>query len=97
MTRQWLRQQLYQPRTGVARWPSVTIRRYATDEKEKEERESFKGQLYQSTSERVQRERADEARFARQRDAQRASSSSGAFLLTSCKLMSTPLVDEVPV
>lgn len=47
---------------------------YATEEKD--ERESFKGQLYQSTNERVQRERADQQRFAQHREAQRASRSS---------------------
>lgn len=52
---------------GARRW-------YAADSKE--ERESFKGQLYQSTHERVQRERADQERFARQRDEEKASNSS---------------------
>ena len=43
---------------------------------DREERESFKGQLYQSTHERVQREKDEQARFAQHRDAERASSGS---------------------
>jgi len=42
---------------------------------EKEEKESFKGQLYQSTAERLQRDKAEQARFAEHREAQRARSS----------------------
>ena len=49
-------------------------RRWYTNEKE--ERESFKGQLYQSTHERVQREKADQERFAQHREAQKASGGS---------------------
>ncbi|KAK4551842.1 D-lactate ferricytochrome c oxidoreductase [Recurvomyces mirabilis] len=45
-------------------------RGYATEERE--ERESFKGQLYQSTNERVDREREQQARYARIREAQKA-------------------------
>ncbi|KAI9840671.1 MAG: hypothetical protein M1830_007921, partial [Pleopsidium flavum] len=33
----------------------------------REEERSFKGQLYESTSQRLQRERAEQARFARER------------------------------
>lgn len=67
-----------------ARWAPAGRRCYAADSKE--ERESFKGQLYQSTHERVQRERADQERFARQRDEEKASQSSfGLFVPISKK------------
>lgn len=77
VTSQWLRHQLRHAtsrRVAVCQAQTSGVRRYATEEKE--ERESFKGQLYHSTHERVQRERADEARFARHRDTQKASGSS---------------------
>ena len=66
---------------GARRW-------YAADTKE--ERESFKGQLYQSTHERVQRERADQERFARQREEEKASQSS--FSLYVPVSMYTPMI-----
>ena len=51
--------------------PQLVARRgYASSDKE--ERESFKGQLYQSTAERVDRERAEQARFAQLREQQKA-------------------------
>ena len=60
------RRQLYQVQAIGSRW-------YATGEKD--ERESFKGELYQSTHERVEREKANDERFARYRDEQRTSQS----------------------
>ena len=74
---QLLRRQLStlaQHRIQCCRVQTISRRWYASDEKE--ERESFKGQLYQSTHERVQREKADQERFAQHRDAQKASGSS---------------------
>ncbi|KJY00415.1 d-lactate dehydrogenase like protein [Zymoseptoria brevis] len=50
----------------------VSFRSYATENR-REERESFKGQLYQATHERVQREREEQARFAAGREAQKRS------------------------
>jgi hypothetical protein len=82
ITSQWLRQQLRHStrgRASVCQLPALGVRSYATQEKD--ERESFKGQLYHSTHERVQRERADEERFARHRDAQRASGSTLGFAI----------------
>ena len=61
--------------SSTSRWAAAGRRWYAADSKEPE-RESFKGQLYQSTHERVQRERADQERFAKQRDEEKASQSS---------------------
>lgn len=63
-----------QKQQSSARWSAAGRRWYAADSKE--ERESFKGQLYQSTHERVQRERADQERFAKVREEQKASQSS---------------------
>ena len=66
-----LRRQL--PRNGALQ--QLNARRcYAADAK-KEEKESFKGQLYQSTAERLQRDKAEQARFAGHREAQKARSS----------------------
>jgi D-lactate dehydrogenase (cytochrome) len=48
----------------------ASIRSYATEDR-REERESFKGQLYQATHERVTRERDEQARFAASREAQK--------------------------
>lgn len=74
----------------ASRWIAGGRRWYATDGKD--ERESFKGQLYQSTHERVQRERADQERFARHREEEKESGSSyglivpvGAYTQTSCR------------
>ena len=50
---------------------------YATEEKE--ERDSFKGQLFKSTYERVLRDKAREERFAQIREAEKASRSSFGF------------------
>ena len=65
---------LAQSQAQACRVQAIGRRWYASGEKE--ERESFKGQLYQSTHERVQREKEQEARFAQHRDAERASGSS---------------------
>lgn len=67
-----LRRQL--PRNGAAVQQLSARRCYAADAK-KEEKESFKGQLYQSTAERLQRDKAEQARFAGHREAQKARSS----------------------
>ena len=64
-----LRRQL--PRNGAAVQQLNARRCYAADAK-KEERESFKGQLYQSTAERLARDKAEQARFAGYREAQKA-------------------------
>jgi D-lactate dehydrogenase (cytochrome) len=67
---------IYRP---TAPWRASRLagqRLYATEQKPKE-RESFKGQLYQSTHERVLREKDEQARFAQQREQQKAASSSG--------------------
>ena len=54
-------------------------RLYATEQKKnesesepKKDKDSFKGQLYQSTQERVIREREEQARFTRYREAEKA-------------------------
>ncbi len=78
ISRQLLRRQLLQPIqkqvqhcraqkcVGGVRW-------YAADGKD--EKESFRGQMYQSTHERVQREQADQQRFAEHREAQKSGGS----------------------
>ena len=59
----------------LCRSQRIGRRWYAAEEKD--QRDSFKGQLYQSTHERVQRERADQERFAQYREAEKSSSSLG--------------------
>ncbi|KAK3723172.1 D-lactate ferricytochrome c oxidoreductase [Vermiconidia calcicola] len=80
--RRWLGRQLCsrhaQPRGQFYRARAFGSRGYATEEKD--ERESFKGQLYQSTHERVQRERADQERFAHHREAQKGGGSLGLYV-----------------
>lgn len=77
-----LRQRLLRGRTPArAATQPVQRRGYAKAAEDKEdeaarERESFKGQLYQSTNERVGRERHQQARFAQLREAQRQSRAS---------------------
>ena len=62
------------PRSTISR---ASLRRaYATDE-----RPDFKGQLYQSTNERVERERAEQARFAATREADKTARGSPPLLL----------------
>ena len=76
ISRQLLRRQLLQPafsKVQICRAQSIGKRWYADGQQQ--ERESFKGQLYQSTHERVQRERADEKRFAEYREARKSGSS----------------------
>ena len=78
ISRQLLRRQLFQPafkRVQVYQAQWVGRRWYADGQQQ--ERESFKGQLYASTHERVQREKADEARFAEYREAQKSRTSLG--------------------
>ena len=67
-----LRRQL--PRNGAVVQQLSARRCYAADAK-KEEKESFKGQLYQSTAERLKRDKAEQERFAGHREAQKARSS----------------------
>ena len=55
----------------------VGQRRYASESGEK----SFKGQLYDSTAQRLQRERADQARFAELRAAQKSSGGTPAWVV----------------
>lgn len=84
--RRLLLQQLSAPlrrRVQPGQAQCVARRWYA---EEKGDRESFKGQLYQSTHERVQRERADQERFARHREAEKASSGSSALAASIGKL-----------
>lgn len=58
------------------------MRSYATEQKkEGEERDSFKGQLYQSTFDRLQREREEQAKFTQQREAQKAARGGGGSLI----------------
>ncbi|KAK3115679.1 D-lactate ferricytochrome c oxidoreductase [Teratosphaeriaceae sp. CCFEE 6253] len=63
--------------SGVRR--PLSRRTYATQDKE--ERESFKGQLYQSTNERVERERGQQARFAQIRESQKRAGGAPAWLV----------------
>lgn len=80
--RQLLRRQLIEAtrcRPQLCRVRPVGYRRYATNERE--EKEDFKGQLYQSTNERVDRERAEQARFAQIRAAQKAAQGRPAWLV----------------
>lgn len=65
---------LAQSRAQACRVQAVGRRWYASGDKE--DRDSFKGQLYQSTHERVQREKEEQSRFAQHRDTERASGSS---------------------
>lgn len=60
----------------------VAARSYATEpKKDGEEKDSFKGQLYQSTFERSQRERDEQAKFAQQRETQKAARGGGGSLI----------------
>ena len=74
-----LRRQLLESRLPSSSRPGalqqLSARRgYAADPKQNE-RESFKGQLYQSTNERLSRDRAEQARFAEHRESQKSRSS----------------------
>lgn len=62
------------------------VRCYATEQK-KEEREDFKAQLYQSTFERSQREREEQARFAKYREQERASQRGNVGLIVPVALV----------
>lgn len=68
---------LAQSPTQACRIQAIGRRWYA---QEKDERETFKGQLYQSTHERVQREKEEQARFAEHRDAERSGSAGGLII-----------------
>ncbi|KAF2170082.1 hypothetical protein M409DRAFT_19689 [Zasmidium cellare ATCC 36951] len=75
---------LQQCRASRCRNSFAGVRSYATGQKKdaEEERESFKGQLYQSTFDRLQRERDEQAKFTQQREAQKAArSGGGGFIL----------------
>lgn len=55
---------------------------FATEQrKQEEERESFKGQLYQSTHERILREKEDQARFAQHREAEKAARGNSGLII----------------
>ena len=68
-----LRRQL--PRNGAAAVQQLSARRCYVADAKKEEKESFKGQLYQSTAERLKRDKAEQERFAGHGEAQKARSS----------------------
>lgn len=85
--RQLLRRQVLessQCRIHACRARPIGRRRYAT-----EEREDFKGQLYQSTNERVERERAEQARFAQIREARKAARGPPAWLVPFGRTLGT--------
>jgi hypothetical protein len=81
-TSRFLRRQLLErcPRNAIIQQQQLSAcgrRSYAAHVKkdkvvEQEEKDSFKGQLYQSTAERLQRDKAEQARFAGHREAQKA-------------------------
>jgi D-lactate dehydrogenase (cytochrome) len=59
-----------QPRThDILRLAQSQCRRFHGSPPRQEEKLSFRGQLYESTAQRLARERAEEARFAATRDA----------------------------
>jgi len=66
-------------RRVYARSGVLSRRSYATEDKA--ERESFKGQLYQSTNERVEREREQQARYAQIRELQKRARGTPAWLV----------------
>jgi hypothetical protein len=78
---------LAQSRAQGCRLQAIGRRCYTSGEKE--EKDSFKGQLYQSTHERVQREKEQEARFAQHRDAERASGSSFGLVIPLGKMVAS--------
>jgi D-lactate dehydrogenase (cytochrome) len=81
-TSRFLRRQLLErcPRNAIIQQQRLSAcgrRSYAAHVKkdrvvEQEEKDSFKGQLYQSTAERLQRDKAEQARFAGHRESQKA-------------------------
>lgn len=79
ITRLLRRQQLLKSLVQIQGRQAVGPRCYATGERdrEREERGSFSGQMWNSTAERLQRERKDEARFKRIREEQRGGSNYG--------------------
>lgn len=69
------------PRSRNGAVQQLSARRcYATDPKQ-EETESFKAQLYQSTGERLKRDKAEQARFATHREAEKARGGSPPWLV----------------
>jgi D-lactate dehydrogenase (cytochrome) len=66
-----------------SRYLSVSRRLYAKENKSPADQKetTFKGQLYNSVYERIQREKADEARFAVHRDAQQSMRGGGQWIL----------------
>lgn len=69
--------------TESVRSAQITRRFYA---KGKDERgPSFKGQLYNSVSDRIEREKAEEERFAQHREVQRMAKGGTQWLLPACR------------
>ncbi|KAI6912609.1 FAD-binding domain-containing protein, partial [Hortaea werneckii] len=82
ISRHLLRRHFLDPsRSRPQAWtaPAIARRCYATNPDEG--KEDFKGQLYQSTNERVDRERAEQARFAQIREAQKAARGSPGWMV----------------
>ncbi|KAI6865703.1 FAD-binding domain-containing protein [Hortaea werneckii] len=77
LRRQLLHSSRSRPQGCIA--PAIARRCYATNPDEG--KEDFKGQLYQSTNERVDRERAEQARFAQIREAQKAARGSPGWMV----------------
>ncbi|KAI7248842.1 hypothetical protein KC352_g13272, partial [Hortaea werneckii] len=77
LCRQLLHPSRSRPQGCIA--PAIARRCYATNPDEG--KEDFKGQLYQSTNERVDRERAEQARFAQIREAQKAARGSPGWMV----------------
>ncbi|KAK4626328.1 D-lactate dehydrogenase [cytochrome] 1, mitochondrial [Fulvia fulva] len=57
------------------------VRSYATKDQDPNGRDSFKGQLYQSTHERLEREREQQARFTQQREEQKQARGSSPLII----------------
>jgi len=70
MRQQLLRRQLHAAQPQRVAFPTRHIGRRMYVTNDKGDRDDFKGQLYQSTSERAGREKADSARFAQLRAAE---------------------------
>lgn len=85
---------LQQCRAPPCRNSFARVRSYATEpKKEEEERDSFKGQLYQSTFDRLQREREEQAKFTQQREAQKAARGAGGSLISPLGKWTKMLLD----
>ncbi|KAK6434004.1 D-lactate ferricytochrome c oxidoreductase [Oleoguttula sp. CCFEE 5521] len=88
MSRTSLPQRLLRRQLQHARQPDIAsgiarpgCRAYATPPQSKDEKESFRGQLYESTLERVGKERAEQARFASIREGEKAARGTPAWLV----------------